>query len=156
MAEVVLCSLHLFIFKPKVNELVKFLVKFLCHILVEVEVHHATLVIHRSCSSVLHRLCHVIHVDVIAKHLSCVLLSGRDRSACKSYETCPGQCLSHLQCHTLLHHLLLGIPCLFAILRAVSLVGHHDDILPIRKRFVALGEFLYSGEYYSSAFSFLQ
>ena len=149
-------GLHLFVFQPEDDELVKLPVEFLGHALVEVEIDYTALVVYGPGGSVLHRLGHVIHVDILSEHLLRVFVCGRDGSARKADETGVGQGFPHLQCHALFHYLLLGIPLLLAILRAVGLVGHHDDVLALRKRFVALGEFLYRGEQDAAAFSFLQ
>ena len=52
-----------------VSQIVKFLIQLAQSFLVQIQVYHTTLVIHRSCSTIGHGLCHIIHVDIIAKHL---------------------------------------------------------------------------------------
>ena len=42
------------------------------YLVIELQLYHAAFVIHRARSTVIHRLRHVIYVDVVAEHLACV------------------------------------------------------------------------------------
>lgn len=139
-----------------VAEVVKLVVEQLHRVVVEAEVHHAALVIDGARGAVVHGLAHVVDVDVVAEHLLRVPVAVADGRARESDKRSARQGLSHLLAESLLHALALRVPVLIAILRAVGLVAHHDDVAAGGEGRVALLKLLYGGEDDASALAALQ
>ena len=95
---------------------VKLVVKFLQHLFVQFQVDHTAFVIDWASGTILYGLCHVINIDVIAKHLLGVAVSLADGRARKSDERCIRQSLTHQQRIAFLHALCFHVPMLVTIL----------------------------------------
>ena len=113
---------------------------------VEVEVHHAALVVDGAGGAVVHRLTHVVDVDVVAEHLLRVSVTVADRRAREADKRGAWQGFAHLLAEALLHCQALHVPVLIAVLRAVGLVGHHDDVAAGGECRVAFFKLLNGGE----------
>ena len=116
------------------SQLVKLIIQFLQGLFVQVQINHTALIIHRSGGSVSHCLRHIIHIDIITKHLLGVPVALRDRCTRKAYKRGMWQGFAHQLGIALLHFLGLGIPVFLAILRTMGLIGYHDDIATIREQ----------------------
>ena len=145
-AMLLLCPPDLFLCGSIILQLVKLIIQQLHRLLVQIEVDHPTLVKYGACGSIIHCLTHVIYVDVVAENLLRISVSVADRRTCKSDKRGTWQGFSHLPAESLLHRQTLGIPVLIAVLRAVRLVGHHDDVATGGECFIAFIKLLDGGE----------
>ena len=62
-----------------IGQVVELIVQQLHRVFVEVQVHHPALVIDRTGGSIIHRLTHVVNVDVVAEHFLRVSVAVADR-----------------------------------------------------------------------------
>ena len=97
-------------------QLVKLLVKLLQGFLIQIQIDHATLIIYRPCSTISHRLRHIVDIDIVTEYLLGITVSFRNRCACESDKRGMRQRFAHQQGKAFLHLLGLGVPMLFAIL----------------------------------------
>ena len=110
---------------------VKFFVQFPQGLFIQVQLDDTTLIIHFLRSSVCHCLRHVIDVDIVSEHLLRIAVALGDGCTRKPDKRGIGQCFTHQQRKAFFHLLGLRVPMLVAILRTVSLIGYHDDVLSI-------------------------
>ena len=137
---------ELFVGGTFVGEVVKLAVEQFEHLLVEFEVEHAALVIDGTRGAILDGLRHVVDVDVVAKNLLRVAVAVGKRGAREADERSVGQGFAHLEAEALLHAEVAVVPMLVAILAAVCLVGHDDDVAAVAEHAVAFLELLDGGE----------
>ena len=98
------------------------------HALVELELDDAALVVDRASRVVLDRLGHVVDVDVVAEHLARGAVLLADGGAGESDVRCVGQRLPDQQSASGVPVALGVVALLQAVLAAVSLVAHNDDV----------------------------
>ena len=113
---------------------------------IEVQGHNAALVVDRHRRLVLHRLGHVVDVDVASKHLLGVPAVERDRRASEADVGGVRKGVAHLLGRPDGNGAVvldgLGEP----VLSAVRLVDHHHNVAAAAERLVALRELLHGGE----------
>ena len=117
--------------------------------LVEVQIYHATFVEHRSCSTICHRLRHIVNIYVVAKHLACRTVFLRNRRTRKADVCGIRQRVSHSSCCSHLHSTLAVNLLGQSVLATMRLIGHNHDISACRERLLALLELLHRGEEYA-------
>ena len=113
---------------------------------VEVQGHNAALVVDRDRRLVLHRLGHVVDVDVAAEHLLGVPAVECNRRAGKADVGGVRQGVAHLLCSPYRHRAVVLDGLSETVLAAVGFVDHHHDVAAIAERLVALRELLHCGE----------
>ena len=111
-------------------------------VLVELQVDNPALIVNRASGAILHRLGHIVNVDIVAKYLTGAAVLGRDGGAGKPDVCSVGQAVpddagcadGSLDLQFALF-ILLG-DHLFgeAVLTTVSLVSHNNDVPPLRQR----------------------
>ena len=114
-------------------------------ILVEVEFDNPAFIVDRSGCAILHRLRHVININIIAKNFASVSVFCRNGCSRKAYVGCVRQGIvddSRIANHGIrfLFALLVFLHDDFfikAILSAVGFVCHHHNIPPLRQRTLA-------------------
>ena len=75
---------------------------------------------------------HIVGVDDVTEHLYRVLVAQVDRRAGEAYERGVGQRVADDLRRACVHLTRLDVHLLLeAILSAVRLVGHHDDVVPL-------------------------
>ena len=124
--------------------------------LVELEVYHSALVEHRACSTIGHRLRHIVNIYVVAEHLSCRAVFLRDGRTRKANVGGIWQRVTHSACCSNLHSTfavdLLGQ----SVLATMCLVGNYDYISACREGFFALLELLHRGKEYTVCLALTQ
>ena len=113
---------------------------------IEVQGHNAALVVDRHRRLVLHRLGHVVDVDVAAEHLLRVPPVERDRCAGEADVGGVREGVAHLLGRPDGNGAVILDGLGEAVLAAMGLVDHHHDVAAVAERLVAFRELLHGGE----------
>ena len=145
-AVLLLCLPDLLLGGSLIGKVVELIIQQVHRVFVEVQIHHTALVIDRTGGSIIYRLTHVVNIDVVAEHFLRVSVAVADRRSGEADKRGAWQGFSHLLAESLLHRQALVVPVLLAVLRAVRLVGHHDDVAAGGECRVAFFKLLNGGE----------
>ena len=108
---------------------------------IQFQLHHTALIVDRSRRAILHRLCHIVDVDIVAEHLARTAILCRDRRPRKAdirhiRQTVPNDTrrADHAFCDFLPFLIVRKTnPLRQTILPTVRLIRHHDNITPFRQ-----------------------
>ena len=118
-------------------------------ILIQFQMNHTTFIIDRTGSSILDSLGHIIDIDIVAENLPGVPILGGNGCPCKANERSIGECIAddaritNNDTSFFFTFVVLANNNAFvkAILPAVCLVRHDNDISTFRQRFLPMPKF---------------
>ena len=131
-----------------------FLINQLQRCCIEFQLDNTALIVNRACGTILHRLCHIVNVDVVAEHLTGTAILCRDRRSCKTDICCIGQAVADnaRRADNNFRNFFAGlIGChldLFrqTILPSVRFVCHNNNVAAVRETLEGFLEFLHGRE----------